>query len=1037
MSFLSSALLRQMGSSLTVWVFVTCLPSLEAAAASVPDFATQIEPILVKRCSECHGTDQRKGGLQLDSRANALKGGKSGKPALVTGHGSDSPMLIRILSADPDEVMPPKGERLTPEQASLIRSWIDSGAEWNTWDPKSHWAFKPILAPLVPKPAGKGWVRNEVDGFIQSRLEREGLLPAPVADPRTLVRRLFLDLTGLPPSPSEAEAWAKDLDDAGYDKLVDHLLSSPSYGEHIARWWLDLARYADSNGYQIDSTRSIWPYRDWVIDAFNQNMPFDRFTVEQLAGDLLPNPTLQQRIATGFNRNSKLNDEGGADAEEYRTKAVKDRVYTVATTWLGLSMNCAECHTHKYDPITHDDYYRFYSFFNNTTDVGNYNPEPVLKVPTPAVDSGLAYIRTRLEETRAALRRAEDRLPSEQAAWEKRIHSKGDVWESLVLQNIVSTGGSSYTNLPDRSVLGTGVNPIYDTITFESEVALNGVNSFLLEVLPDPSLPGKGPGRWSRTGNFILDELSVYLIPPAGRGLSGTSSTNLVLKSAVADWEQDYYRAEHAIDRNPKTGWAIGPKFGERHFLIVTVSEPLKAPAGTRLGFRFESYHGSSHVIGRWRMSISRRSDTRTLWPVPHEIHERVHVPASRRSHEQKDFLARHYRTVSDEIRGLERTQIRLQQKEAGLLNFHPTTLVMEERKGATRETYVHLRGNFLDKGKVVEPGTPAFLPPLSTQEPTNRLGLARWLVDPANPLTARTTVNRIWERLFGTAIAKTSEDLGRMGEPPSHPELIDWLAAEFILSGWDIKALQRKLVLSATYRQSSETTPEKLSKDFFNRLISRGCRYRLDAETLRDQALALSGLLTVEHGGASVYPLQVPNLWKEIGFLRPELGMDEWPASEGPALYRRGVYTFWRRVCTYPALATFDAPSRELCTSRRPRTNTPLQALAALNEPTFLECARVFAERVLREGGDHSGTRIDYAFRLATGRPPTPLERARMSLLLSDQLASFKRDLAAAESLLKVGPAPRSAAIDPRAHAAWMMVANVLLNLDEVLNKN
>lgn len=1020
--------------SIAVWLFTA---SLATALAAGPDFATQIEPILVKKCSECHGTEQHKAGLRLDTRANALKGGKSGKPALVPGRSSESPMLARVLSTDPDEVMPPKGERLTPEQVALLRSWIDTGADWSAWNPNTHWSFKPIQSPSIPGASDARWVRNEIDAFILSRLDKEGLKPAPVADARSLVRRLFLDLTGLPPSPQESETLSKSLDDAAYEALVDRLLASPRYGEHVARWWLDLARYADSNGYQIDSTRSIWPYRDWVIQAFNRNMLFNQFTVEQLAGDLLPNPTLSQRVATGFNRNSKINDEGGADGEEYRTKAIKDRVATVATTWLGLSMNCAECHSHKYDPITQEDYYRFYSFFNNTTDVANFSQEPTVKVAAPSTASKSNYFQTRIQATLAALKKVEARLPAEVAAWEARMRSHKNVWEPLKLENVVSTGGSSYTNLPDRSVLGVGVNPIYDTITFEAETELNGVTSLLLEVLPDPSLPGKGPGRWSRTGNFILDELSVYVLPPPGAKPGWIQSTNITLSAAVADWEQDYYRAEHAIDRNLKTGWAIGPRFGERHCLIVTLSEPLKAPAGTKLGFRFESYHGSSHVIGKWRMSVSRNSDPKWRWPLTDEVRGLVALPASKRSPEQEKMLTTYYRTVSDEIRGLDRELIRLRQRASELAAAHYSTMVLEERKGTPRETYVHVRGNFLDKGKVVSSGTPLFLPPLPSGESTNRLGLARWLVDPANPLPARVTVNRLWERFFGTGIAKTSEDVGRMGEPPSHPELVDWLAAEFIRSGWDLKAIQKKMVMSAAYRQSSAATREKLDKDFYNRWLSRGPRFRLDAEAIRDQALFLSGLLNDEIGGPSVYPRQVPNLWKEIGFLRPELGMDEWPASEGDDLYKRGVYTFWRRVCTYPTLATFDAPSRELCTSRRPRTNTPLQALAGLNEPTLLECARVLAERVIREGGARPDARVEYAFRLATGRPPTPEEKGRLLGLLSQQIAGFKGDPASAEALLRVGPAPRDAKIDARVHAAWMVVANVLLNLDEVLNKN
>ena len=1007
-------------------------------SAATLDFARDVEPILIKRCFECHGPDQQKAKLRLDSRAAALGGGKSGKAALVPGHSAESVLWQRVTSSDIDEMMPPKGERLTADQLATLKTWIDAGAEWSSWDPRQHWSFKPIAKPIPPSTKNKTWSRNEIDRFLLQKLESEGLTPAEAADRSILARRVSLDLTGLPLSFEDAERFASDTSPNAYEQLVDRLLASPHYGEHMARWWLDLARYADSNGYQIDSTRSIWPYRDWVIEAFNSNLAFDQFTIQQLAGDLLPNPTPEQRIATGFNRNTKINDEGGGDAEEYRSKAVKDRVATVATTWLGLTMNCAECHTHKYDPITHEDYYRFYGLFNNSADGGNYSTEPTLAVPAPSnsITTTLSYLESQLAKTEQQLAMAQQQAPDAMRSWEKKLLAAGAVWEPLLLTNINSTGGSSYLSLPDRSILATNVNPIYDTITFEASTALNGITSILLEVLPDSSLPKNGPGRWSQTGNFILDEISVYLIPRTAESLPLGASTNVTLVSAVADWEQDYYRAEHAIDRNPKTGWAIGPKFGQKHFLVITLKEPLKVSEGTRLGFRFESYHGSSHVIGRWRTSVSRSTDPQVLWPTPDDLIAVVKKAVSKRTEVENAHLSQHYRSVSAAIRELEREKIRLTDKIARVRGGRFSTLVMQERSEKPRETYIQNRGNFLDHGKTVTPGTPAFLPHVKTEDVTNRLTLARWLMDPVNPLPSRVTVNRLWERFFGTAIAKTSEDLGRMGEAPSHPELIDWLAADFVESGWDVKAIQRKFVFSAAYRQSSNITPEKRDKDFYNRWLSRGPRFRLDAEMIRDQALSASGLLNAQIGGPSVYPRQVPNLWKEIGFLRPELGMDEWPVSQGPDLYRRGVYTFWRRVCTYPMLSTFDAPSREICLSRRPRTNTPLQALASLNEPTLLECARALGERVTREGGRKPGDQIDYAFRLTTGRRPTEVERDRLVKFLLQQISSFRKDKAAAGQLLLEASADSSEG-DAATRAGWMMVANALLNLDEVLNKN
>jgi len=1006
------------------------LPAVHGA--ETVDFARQIEPILVKRCSECHGPDQQKGQLRLDARTEAMKAGKSGKAALVPGQPDASEILARVLSTDPDEVMPAKGPRLTEEEVSLLRRWIANGAEWPELNPRRHWAFTPLARPAVPEVADASWVRNDVDRFILSRLSREGLSPRPEADRPTLLRRLSLDLTGLPPTWAEVEAFVKDTSPDAYEKQVDRLLDSPHYGEHMARGWLDLARYADSNGYQVDLARSIWPYREWVIRAFNRNQPFDQFTVEQLAGDLLPHATLDQRIATGFNRNTKVNDEGGGDEEEYRTKAVKDRVATVGTTWLGLTLMCAECHTHKYDPISHDEYYQFYAFFNNTADAGNYNLAPLIEVPAPNLSRTHVELRDRILATQAALAAAEARLPQEQAAWEHAMESAGTVWHPLPLSNVVSTGGSGYTNLPDGSILAVGVNPIYDTITAEAVTDLTGITAVMLEVLPDPSLPKNGPGRWGQTGNFILDEFGFSAAPLSG---PAPASTNRFFSGAEADWEQLYYRAEHAVDGNPKTGWAIGPRFGEPHVLIATLEEPVGFPGGSRLGFRFDHYHGNSHAIGRFRISITRETDPARRWPVSAEVAAALKVPSGERSADQQRLLAEDYRKVSPTLRSLERELFRLNQRETELAARKYTTPVLQERE-KPRETYVHVRGNFLDKGKVVGPGVLAVLPPLPQDLPPNRLALARWIVDPANPLPSRVTVNRFWERLFGTGIVKTSEDFGRQGETPSHPELLDFLASEFIQSGWDVKAMQKRLVMSATYRQDAATDAVRQEKDFYNRLLSHGPRFRMDAEMIRDQALSVSGLLNPDIGGPSVYPVQIPNLWKEIGFLRPEIGMDEWPVSEGSDLYRRSVYTFWRRVCTYPTYATFDAPSRDVCVSRRPRTNTPLQALAGLNDPVLLEAARVFAQRILSEGGSDPAAQLEFAFRTGLSRQPTPAERERLLGFLKLQLESFTRDPESATQLIRIGSYPRAESLDTRALAAWTMVANVLLNLDETLTK-
>ncbi len=1009
-------------------------------AAAEPS-AREVETLLIKRCSECHGPDQQKGKLRLDSRSTALQAGKSGRAAVVPGKPAESELIARITSTDPDEFMPPKGARLTGEEVALLRHWIETGAVWPEVDPRQHWAFTKPVRPEVPRASDlhAGWVRNEIDHFVLARLEREGLEPQNEADRYTLARRVSLDLTGLPLGWERVEAFVRDRSPDAYAKLVDELLASPQYGEHMARGWLDLARYADSNGYQVDLARSIWPYRDWVIRAFNENMPFDQFTIEQLAGDLLPNATLEQKVATGFNRNTKINDEGGGDAEEYRVKAVKDRLATVGTTWLGLTLMCAECHSHKYDPVSQDDYYRLYAFFNNTTDGGNYSVAPTVEVPAARVSRTNQYLAERLAATRQALSTAELALPKAQASWEKQVARRESPWRVLSLTNAASTGGASYTNLPDGSLLATGVNPIYDTITVEADADLTGVTAVMLELLPDASLPNKGPGRWSKTGNFILDEFAMTA-RPVGAGETGrpvSANTNVVFSAAVADWEQQYYRAEHAVDGNPKTGWAIGPRFGQPHFLIADLARPGAFSGRKRVGFRFDHYHGNSHCVGRFRLSVATEKDPIARWPVPEAVRAAARIAADRRTPEQRQLLAAHYRTVSPDVRRLEREVFRLEERIKEEAARKASTLIVQERTEAKpRATYVHVRGNFLEKGSEVGPGVPAVFPPLPEGPVTNRLSLARWLMLPDNPLPARVTVNNFWQRYFGTGLVKTSEDFGRQGEAPSHPELLDWLATEFVRSGWDVKALQRRLVLSATYRQSAVADARRLEKDYYNRLLSRGPRFRLDGEMIRDQALCVSGLLNPQIGGPSVYPVQVANLWKEIGFLRPEIGMDEWPVSEGPDLYRRGLYTFWRRVCTYPVFATFDAPSREVCTARRPRTNTPLQALAGLNEPTLLEAARVFAQRILAEGGSSVDERVEFAFRTSLGRRPNEAETERLRAFVEQQLKSYRRDRPSAQRLISVGAAPLPTEIDARELAAWMMLANLLLNLDETLTK-
>jgi hypothetical protein len=773
-----------------------------AAARAGVDFDRQVRPILADNCFACHGPDahQRKAKLRLDTPEGAL-GPRPGGAVIVPGDAAKSELVRRITADEAEMRMPPAktGKSLTAAQIDVLRRWIDEGAKWS-----AHWSFRKPQRPPLPDVALRGWVRNPIDCFVLARLEKEGLAPAPEADRTTLVRRLTLDLTGLPPTPAEVDAFLGDERPGAYERLVERLLASPRYGERMALEWLDAARFADTHGYHIDSGRDMSRWREWVIDAFNRNKPFDEFTVEQIAGDLLPNPTLAQKVASGFHRNHMINFEGGAIPQEYHNAYIVDRVNTTGTVWLGLSVACAQCHDHKFDPLTQREFYQLYAFFHNVPENGldgsKGNASPLLKAPS------------------AEQQRRLDRLEAEIKDLEKRL---------------------------------SGAAPKGDT---ESR---------------------------------------------------------------------------------------------------------------------------------QWKEQAAR-----------------------------------------------------LKKARGDLYNSIPSTMVMQEM-AQPRETFLLVRGQYDRRGEKVRAATPAFLPPLPAGAPPTRLGLARWLVDPSQPLTARVTVNRYWQMYFGTGLVKTAEDFGTQGERPSHPELLDWLACEFV-GGWDVKGVQRLIVTSATYRQSSAARPELLHRDPENRLLARAPRLRLPAEFIRDQALAVSGLLNGAIGGPSVAPYQPAGLWEELA---SRLDGANWTAqtyvqSKGRDLYRRTMYTFWKRTSPPPTLTAFDAPDRETCTVRRARTNTPLQALILLNDPTYVEASRKLAERILAEGGRTTEERIAFAFRLVTARRPRPAEVGVLARVFETQLAAFRKDPRAALKLLKVGESPRDDRLDPAVLAAWGVVAGVILNLDEAVTR-
>jgi hypothetical protein len=793
-------------------VLVTCLVAATVhAAAPAVDYNRAVRPLLSNHCFQCHGPDatKRQAGLRLDDADAALKPADSGARAIVPGRPDQSELVRRVFADDPDEVMPPPdaNKPLRPEDKQTLKQWIAQGAKFQT-----HWAFTAPQRPPLPPVKDAAWPRTAIDRFILARLEAEGLRPSPEAERATLIRRLTLDLTGLPPTPAEVDAFLADTRGEAYEHLVDRLLANPHYGERLAVDWLDAARFADTHGFHIDSGRDMTRWREWVINAFQTNQPFDQFTIEQLAGDLLPNATLQQKVASGFQRNHMINFEGGAIPEEYHHAYLVDRVNTAGTVWLGLTIACVQCHEHKYDPISQKEYYQLYAYFNNVPENGldgsKGNAVPLLPVPSP--DQA-----RRLEELAAEVREVEQQLAA----------------------------------------------------------------------------------------------------------------------------------------AKPESQQALKERLAQR------------------------------------------------------------------------------------------------KQAQAELERQIPTTMVMQEM-AKPRDTFARLRGQYDKLGEKVTAGVPAFLPPLPAGAPNNRWGLAQWLVHPGHPLTARVTVNRYWQMLFGIGLVRTAEDFGSQGELPSHPELLDWLAVEFQTPmtspggndthAWNVKALLKLLVMSATYRQSSVVTPELRAKDPENRLLARGPRHRLQAEFIRDQALAVSGLLNDQIGGPSVSPYQPPGIWEELASRADGKNWtaQEYAQSHGRDLYRRTMYTFWKRTAPPPSLVTFDAPDRETCVVRRARTNTPLQALVLMNDPTYVEAARKLAERMLTGGGATPEERIAFAFRLATARRPAEREVAVLKRVLEQQRAAFGQDEKAAAALVGVGEAPRPEQLDSRELAAWTLVASVILNLDETLTK-
>ena len=1187
-----------MKSASTLAAIVLALPALRAADA--PDFNREVRPILSNNCFKCHGPDDkaRKSKLRLDVREEALKPAKSGDVAIVPGKVDESELVTRIFSKDEDVMMPPPASKksLTPEQRDVLKRWIAAGAKYD-----AHWAFVAPKQAAVPGNAGG----NPIDAFIRARLEKEGLAPSPEADRYTLCRRVYLDLTGLPPTPAEADAFANK-PNASYEELVDHLLSSPRYGERWARRWLDLARYADTNGYEKDRNRSIWPWRDWVIKALNADMPFDQFTIEQLAGDLLPNATRDQIVATGFHRNTMLNEEGGIDPLEFRFHAMTDRMATTGVTWMGLTVGCAQCHTHKFDPIQHREYYQMMAFLNNAD-------EPEFDLPAPDAPE---RAKANAERLAKLLTELPDKWPVD----------AGDArWETPHPVEVKTETGETPKLLDDGSALFAAPGPAADVYTLVFETQMTGIDRVRLDALTDDSLPAKGPGRVAH-GNFVLSEIVVTAAPKS----APEKMERVSIVRGTADAEQDTFAIGNAFDGRAETGWAVhvpGKDLNTPKSAVFTLKQPVGFPGGTRIVVRLEQKHGSYHTIGRPRLSfgtpvndvkpvtqrrqeivekkftewLARERSRIVAWTVLRPVEAKSNMPlltlqpdgsifgsgditkadtydlkfanvprgitairlealpderlpshgpgmtfyegpkgdfflgefqvssdgqpakfgkatetysknamggapataalaidgdpqtgwstsgregqaseavfrlaaplGEARELSIKMMFGRHYacslgrfrisvttdpreveaREIPDEIERLlvipdaaltaaQRQELRqhflltapeLAAARAEIDNLRKapaaaaTTLVLRERPPENpRPTFIHNRGEFLQPTDRVEPGVFAFLPALPKDAKPDRLAFARWLVSPESPLTARVTVNRQWAILFGRGLVRTTEDFGYQGEPPSHPELLDWLAVEFVKQGWSLKKLHRLIVTSATYRQSSRVTPELLAKDAENKWLARGPRGRMDAEMIRDTTLLAAGLLSEKIGGPSVYPPQQEGV-SEVAY-----GGGKWNASTGEDRYRRGLYTFIKRTAPYAMLTTFDAPTGEACIARRDVSNSPLQALTLLNDVVFIEAAQALGKTLASQPGTVE-ERIASLFRRVVTRPPTAGETALLARFFATQKARFISNETDAKAIAGEGSG------DVNERAAWTALARSLFNLDEAVTRS
>jgi mono/diheme cytochrome c family protein len=1019
------------------------------------DFAKDIQPVFEKSCYGCHGPKSQMARLRLDSKKLALEGGQTG-PVIRPGKALESTLYQRIAGMGEQARMPMGGKPLDAAQIAAIRAWIDQGAEWpevagpETAEVKKHWAFIPPQRAPLPEVKDSAWARNPIDRFVLARLEKENLRPSPEADRVTLLRRLSLDLTGLPPTIDEVDGFLKDQAPDAYEKQVDRLLKSPHYGELWARNWLDAARYADSDGYEKDKQRQVWFYRDWVINAINRDLPYDQFIIEQIAGDQLPGATQDQFVATGFLRNSMVNEEGGIDPEQFRMEAMFDRMEAVGKGILGVTIQCAQCHNHKYDPLTQEEYYRIFAFLNDSD-------ESMAAVYTSGEQAKRSDVLRRIAAIEAGLQQRSPGWQRRMAQWEETAKAGQPQWTVVKVDiDDISTGGQRYLKLEDGSVLAQGYAPTKHRVKLTAKTDLPNIAAVRLELLNDPNLPLSGPGR-SVKGTGALTEFEVEAAPAekpedakpikVARATADLAIPERPLDTIFNDKTEKprvIGPIGFAIDGKEETAWSTDAGPGLRNQprkAVFNLEAPVTNPGGTVLTFYLSQKHGGwnsddnqNNNLGRFRLSITSAPDA-AADPLPANVREILAIPATQRTPAQVQSVFSYWRTTVSEWSGANA-------EIAGLWKQYPegsSQLVLHARE-TQRPTHILTRGDFLKPGKVVTPGVPAFLNPLSPGAPPTRLSFAKWLVDRKSPTTARAMVNRIWQSYFGNGLVATSENLGTQCEPPSHPELLDWLAVEFMDRGWSNKAMHRLIVTSATYRQSSHISPELYTRDPYNRLLARGPRMRVDAEIVRDVALAASGLLNPAIGGPSVYPPAPAFL-----FLPPaSYGPKNWEEEKGANRYRRALYTFRYRSVPYPMLQTFDAPNGDTACVRRARSNTPLQALMTLNEPMFLEAARALAMHALREGGESDRTRVEFAFRRCVARTPTEQETSQLLGFLNRQRQRIQDGWVSAPDLAGLQPpdSPQFSSKDlpqgtnPAQLAAWTAVSRVLLNLDETITK-